>query len=65
MRSGPRRSWSFATARASRWRGAWFLTPHRSTLSTSGVTGRLQFPVVGAVTAGEAIEYVLRIEQAG
>jgi hypothetical protein len=42
--------------------GTWFLTPHRSTLSTSGVTGQLRFPLAGTMAAGKAVEYVLRIE---
>lgn len=42
--------------------GAWFLTPHRSRLSTSGMTGRLQFLVADAVIAGKALDWVVRVE---
>jgi hypothetical protein len=45
--------------------GAWYLAPHRSTLSTTGVTGQLRFPVAGTVAADQAIEYVLRMEAEG
>jgi hypothetical protein len=44
--------------------GTWFLTPHRSRLSTSGVTGRLQIVVAAATVAGEPVEWTLRVELA-
>mgnify|MGYP000445214338 CR=1 FL=1 len=42
--------------------GAWFLTPYRSTASTSGVTGRLLFPLSDSTEAGRTIEWTVRIE---
>lgn len=42
--------------------GQWFLSPQRSTLSTSGVTGRLVFPLAESVQAGQQIDWTIRIE---
>lgn len=42
--------------------GTWFLTPYRSTLSTSGITGRLQFPVAEDLAGDQAVAWTIRIE---
>ena len=42
--------------------GTWFLAPSRSTLSTSGVTGRLQFPIAEPIAPGEPIDWRIHIE---
>jgi hypothetical protein len=42
--------------------GGWVLTPWRSTLSTSGVTGQLRFAIADPVAPGVAIDWNIRIE---
>lgn len=42
--------------------GTWFLSPHRSPLSTSGMTGRLLFPLTTATTPSHLLAWTLRIE---
>jgi len=44
-------------------KGHWYLAPDRSTLSTSGVTGRLLFCVSKATRTGRPVVYTLRTER--
>ncbi len=41
----------------------WLLTPLRSLLSTSGVIGRLAFPLAQSIAAGTEISWTIRIEK--
>lgn len=47
------------------WPGEWYLTPYRSMLSTSGVTGRLLLPLTESIQPNQEIAWTIRIEQPG